>query len=261
MKYIRYTLLTLFLLGLCCTAASAAVPMGALQQIDGLARNAGGEDGWFIGPEQEDWTEWYYAAADLDRNGRLEIWKAKGFHDGKQPDLRYTEMRDGGIPVSGTVKMEGKAPVPDIFSTESAAYPEVLQNTETGQYHYIFLEEQPKAGDTVRYVQYVLTGGEQPVMEVLASETVQESGIEGITMARYWLPSEDADWEEIAAGRYEGIRKERFPGCRSSRVQLKWMAAAHLAACLEQGRIAEYLTDSYDVFLNGSWMELTVPGK
>ncbi len=261
MKHIRCTLLVMCLMGLCCTSVSAAVPMGALQQIDLLARNAAGDSGWFIGPEHEDWSEWYYAAADLDRDGSPEIWRAKGRHDGKPPDIGYTEIREGGILVSGAVRMKGNVLVPDIFSDVSAAYPEVMQDPEMGKYHYFFLEKRPKDGDTVRYVQYALTAGKDPVLEVLASETVQDSGIVGITMARFWIPSAETEWTEITADRYEDIREEYFPGCRSSRVQLKWMAAAHLAGCLEQGRIAEYLIDSYDVFLNGSWMELTVTGE
>ncbi len=261
MKPVWYITLSLFFLYFFSAPVFSAVPMEAMHQLDRLSESAAGEGGWFLGPDHEDWRDWYYTVADLNQNGRVEVWKVKMRHSGGASDIRYTEVLDGGTLASGSVRMKGDIPVPDIFSYETGAYPVLMSDSENGEYHYIFVEKQPKEADILRYVKYALTLKGEPVMELLAAASEKESGVESISLARYYIPEEGAGWREVSSDRYDGIQEERFPGCRMTRRQFKWLGAEYLSSGMAQGYLTDFLTDSYDVFLNGSWLELEVPAK
>ena len=79
------------------SATVCAAPRSASEQIQIFAEtaNSGQEGGWFVSPEKDaDWNRWFYAVTDLDRDGRLEIFKAKRGGEGIAPEIRCEEFND-----------------------------------------------------------------------------------------------------------------------------------------------------------------------
>ena len=83
------------LASLALSAAAAAAPRPVSEQIQVLAQtaNSGQEGGWFVTPEKDaNWNLWFYTVTDFDRDGKIEIFKAKR---GKSGEAERILVRTG----------------------------------------------------------------------------------------------------------------------------------------------------------------------
>lgn len=229
-------------------STGTAAPMRVEHQIDILAQEDKGDDGWFVEPESDaDWDKWSYAVTDLNHDGNLEILKAKsGFNDGEAylecEELieRKWDRRRAGIMLAGT------AHVPDILTGQSAGQPGVVHDTKDNRYYYIFVETLMHGefeSDTSQYA--ICLDGDLYISE-LATMNWQLSGKDGSVKRKYYVA--DPLRKEVSEKRYKNIVSERFPGAVETSVQIHWLSAKEMLPFVKRGKIYNKLWESYKVF-------------
>ncbi len=244
-------------------ATASAASRTPAEQIQVLADTAdkGQEGGWFVTPEADaDWNRWFYAVTDLDRDGQLEIFKAKRGGEYIVPELRCEELNDQGEGRSWGLFFAGGTDVPDILTGESAGNPLVLRDPAEKEYHYIFVSSRESKDPDWDFIdtKYALTLHGDLLVEELASMKV-ELGAPSSDLARrrFFLP----DWhgveaesgqrgraEEISAERYAEIWKERFPGLEEIPGALRWISGEELRPSIGQPGLRRLLEGSFAFF-------------
>ena len=230
------------------TAASAA-PLAPELQIDILTKTAMVYDGWFVLPERDrDTDAWQYAITDLDRNGRLEVLKARhGWVEGG-PMLLVKELTEDGSSMQGEVAHD-YSPIPDILATQDPSVQPLttLYDAKYDIYHYIFTETVYHTEYETITTKYALTFSKGTLYVVpLACFQRNLSGYDGSETRRYYLPAGIKNGgTEIDAARYDRIELEEFPGCTPKPVAFRWMSSEDLKNAVASGRLRETLAQSY----------------
>lgn len=233
-------------------SAVTAAPMRVEHQIDILAQSDKGEDGWFVEPSKDEhWDKWHYAVTDLNRDGNLEILKARpGFYDGT-PRLeceelieRKWERRHAGV------QLAGSAHVPDILSGESASQPGVVYDEKNRRYYYIFVETIMHGEFEFDTSQYALCLDGDLYITEFATMNWQLSGKDGSVKLKHYIS--DPLKEEVSEERYINIVKERFPGSKETSEQIYWLSAEELWPYVQRGKLYNWLWKSYEVFVKGN---------
>ncbi len=221
------------------SATVCAAPRSASEQIQIFAEtaNSGQEGGWFVSPEKDaDWNRWFYAVTDLDRDGRLEIFKAKRGGEGIAPEIRCEEFNENGGRTWGLF-FAGGSDVPDIMTNESAAEPRVFYERADDRYNYIFVSSKELDGDEWDYVDTkvaVTLRGDLQIEDVKAKLPAPGSDLaERKFFLPGWLKVEAESGqvgspEEIDAERFANIESEHFPGAEKTYAIISWYRAEEI---------------------------------
>ncbi len=235
---------------LCGTACAAPLP--ADRQVGILAETAGGEQGWFVGPDRDpEWQRWYYTVTDLDQDGRLEILKVKGGWDGAAPELVFRELSEDGKSLVGELSLAEGTPVPDLTSAESFGQATVLRDGKGEVYHYIFMDKKFRGEFHSVDTKYALTVKDEVLRaEALAFFNWTLSGYDGTVTTEFYLPvpGETAP-RQIDQDRFDAIGAERFPGCEESGAAFWWKSGEEISAAAGNGTLRGALESAFLYFL------------
>ncbi len=247
-------------------STAAAAQRAPSEQVQILAETAdsGEQGGWFVTPEASgQWNRWFYAVTDLDRDGRLEIFKAKAGDEDGAPELRCEELNDQGGGRSWGLYFAGGTDVPDILTGESAAAPVVIYEQGNNKYHYIFQCSAASDGEEWDYAdtKYALTlAGDLIVEELAVMRLKLPAPGSDLAMRRFFLPGwhgvetesgETGIPEEISAERYADIELERFGAEIRHDATIKWYRAEELQPLIGQAGLSRALESSCKAFLDG----------
>ena len=234
------------------SAAASAAPLAPELQVGILAETATGENGWFTEPEQDvNWQYWYYTVTDLDRDGKLEIFKARNGWGDIRAAVSCEELSEDGTRRFGEISFVEGTGCPSLLTGEPFGQPLALIDEENHSFHYIFSERRYRNEFEWTDTKYALTfRGETLEIEELACSACQLSGKEGgITRQTYFplwrAPSGGEEPEKISERRYAAIEQERFPGCGQKNIALYWYNAETLHAAAAQGELPRALESAY----------------
>lgn len=229
------------------TALAAAMPPE--QQIDILAQNIIGSNGWLVEPLYDaNCDKWYYAVTDLNHDGSLEILKAKNGFNNDIVQLQCDELVEGkGIRhVDIKLKAGSYNHIPDIMSGESAKQPGVVYNPKTREYYYIFNEVIMHSEFDSTTTLYAISLDKTLSIEALASMIWRLSGYDGTVTHLFYRNNPFP--EAISQEQYKACIKERFPDCTEAVGQIKWYSADEVYDYMDMDKVNQLLMESYKEF-------------
>ena len=244
------------------SAAVSAAPLPAERQIEILAETAEGQSGWFVGPGQgADWQSWYYTVTDLDRDGKLEIFKAKNGWANSPAVIVCEELSEDGESRTGEISLVAGTKLPSLLTGDSLGQSVVLTDETNNLYHYIVSERLYNNEFEWTDTKYALTfSGTTLEIESLACVACQLSGRDGTITRQAYLPywhTPDLKGGEpvpiltqkkIDESRYLAMEGERFPGCTSRDLTFYWYSAEVLKDAAAQGSLNRALESAYAAF-------------